>query len=66
MHFEDEPLEPMVLKLPPLPDELAVRMYELVQADNIREIVRSVCAEASLALAATANSPTCGQSNSPT
>jgi hypothetical protein len=31
MHFEDEPPEPMVLKLPPLPDELAARMYELVQ-----------------------------------
>jgi hypothetical protein len=46
MHFEDEPPEPMVLKLPrarpqraahsrseapPLSDELAARMYELVQ-----------------------------------
>jgi hypothetical protein len=31
MHYDDEPHEPLVLKLPPLPDELAVRMYELVQ-----------------------------------
>jgi hypothetical protein len=31
MHYDDEPPEPLVLKLPPLPDELAVRMYELVQ-----------------------------------
>jgi hypothetical protein len=31
MHLEDEPPEPMVLKLPPLSDELAARMYELVQ-----------------------------------
>lgn len=31
MHFEDEPPEPMVLKLPPLSDELAATMYELVQ-----------------------------------
>jgi hypothetical protein len=31
MHFEDEPPEPMVLKLPPLSDEFAAKMYELVQ-----------------------------------
>jgi hypothetical protein len=31
MHYDDESPEPMLLKLPPLPDELAVRMYELVQ-----------------------------------
>lgn len=31
MHFDDEPPEPMVLKLPPLSDELAARMYELIQ-----------------------------------
>jgi hypothetical protein len=31
MHFEDEPPEPLVLKLPPLSDELAARMYELLQ-----------------------------------
>jgi hypothetical protein len=31
MHFDDESPEPLLLKLPPLPDELAVRMYELVQ-----------------------------------
>jgi hypothetical protein len=30
-HYDDEPPEPLVLKLPPLPDELAVRMYELAQ-----------------------------------
>ena len=30
-HCDDEPPEPLVLKLPPLPDELAVRMYELAQ-----------------------------------
>lgn len=30
MHHDESP-EPLVLKLPPLPDELAVRMYELVQ-----------------------------------
>jgi hypothetical protein len=30
MHFDDEPPEPAVLKLPPLPDELAVTMYELL------------------------------------
>jgi hypothetical protein len=31
MHFEDEPPAPMVLKLPPLSDEIAARVYELVQ-----------------------------------
>ncbi len=31
MHYENECPEPLILKLPPLPDELAVRMYELVQ-----------------------------------
>jgi hypothetical protein len=31
MHYDDESPEPLLLKLPPLPDELAVRMYELVQ-----------------------------------
>jgi hypothetical protein len=31
MHFDDEPPEPLVLKLPPLSDELAARMYELIQ-----------------------------------
>ena len=31
MHYDDESPEPLVLNLPPLPDELAVRMYELVQ-----------------------------------
>lgn len=31
MHFDDESPELLLLKLPPLPDELAVRMYELVQ-----------------------------------
>lgn len=31
MHYDDEPPEPLLLKLPPLPDELAVRMYELLQ-----------------------------------
>lgn len=31
MHYDDESPDPLVLKLPPLPDELAVRMYELVQ-----------------------------------
>ena len=30
-HYDDESPEPLLLKLPPLPDELAVRMYELVQ-----------------------------------
>lgn len=30
MHVDDEP-GPMVLKLPPLSDELAARMYELIQ-----------------------------------
>jgi hypothetical protein len=30
MHFDDEPPEPLVLKLPPLPDELAVTLYELL------------------------------------
>jgi hypothetical protein len=31
MHYDEESPEPLLLKLPPLPDELAVRMYELVQ-----------------------------------
>lgn len=31
MHFEDEPPAPSVLKLPPLSDEIAARMYELLQ-----------------------------------
>lgn len=31
MHYDDENPEPLLLKLPPLSDELAVRMYELVQ-----------------------------------
>lgn len=31
MHFDDEPPEPLMLKLPPLSDELAAKMYELVQ-----------------------------------
>jgi hypothetical protein len=31
MHFEDQPPEPMRLRLPPLSDELAVRMYEFLQ-----------------------------------
>ncbi len=31
MHFEDEPPSPMRLKLPPLSDEIAARMYELLQ-----------------------------------
>jgi hypothetical protein len=31
MHYDDESPEPLLLKLPPLPDELAVRMYELLQ-----------------------------------
>jgi hypothetical protein len=31
MHYDDESPEPLVLKLPSLPDELAARMYELVQ-----------------------------------
>jgi len=31
MHYGDASPEPLVLKFPPLPDELAVRMYELVQ-----------------------------------
>lgn len=31
MHYDDESPDPLALKLPPLPDELAVRMYELVQ-----------------------------------
>ncbi len=29
MHYDESP-EPMALELPPLPDELAVTMYELV------------------------------------
>ena len=31
MHYDDESPEPLLLKLPPLPDELVVTMYELVQ-----------------------------------
>ena len=31
LHYDDESPEPLVLRLPPLSDELAVRMYELVQ-----------------------------------
>ena len=31
MHFEDEPPEPVVLKLPPVSDEPAARMCELMQ-----------------------------------
>ncbi len=31
MHYDDESPEPLLLKLSPLPDELAVRMYELLQ-----------------------------------
>lgn len=31
MHFEDEAPAPSVLKLPPLSDEIAARMYELLQ-----------------------------------
>lgn len=31
MHYDDESPEPLVLKLPPLPDDLVVTMYELVQ-----------------------------------
>lgn len=31
MHYDDESPEPLILKLPPLPDELVVTMYELVQ-----------------------------------
>lgn len=30
MHYDESP-EPLLLKLPPLSDELAARMYELVQ-----------------------------------
>jgi hypothetical protein len=30
-HYDDESPEPLILKLPPLPDELAARMYELLQ-----------------------------------
>ena len=31
MHYDDESPEPLLLKLPPLPDDLVVSMYELVQ-----------------------------------
>jgi hypothetical protein len=31
MHYADESPEPLSLKLPPLPDDLVVTMYELVQ-----------------------------------
>jgi hypothetical protein len=31
MHYDDESPEPLLLKLPPLPDELVVTMYELLQ-----------------------------------
>ena len=31
MHYDDESPEPLLLKLPPLPDDLVVTMYELVQ-----------------------------------
>jgi hypothetical protein len=31
MHYDDESPEPLLLKLPPLPDDLVVMMYELVQ-----------------------------------
>ncbi len=31
MHYDDESPEPLLLNSPPLPDELAVRMYELLQ-----------------------------------
>jgi hypothetical protein len=31
MHYDDEPPEPLVLTLPPLSDELAASVYELVQ-----------------------------------
>jgi len=31
MHYDDESPEPLILKLPPLPDDLVVTMYELMQ-----------------------------------
>jgi hypothetical protein len=31
MHYDDESPEPLILKLPPLPDNLVVAMYELMQ-----------------------------------
>jgi hypothetical protein len=31
IHYDDESPEPLLLKLPPLPDDLVVMMYELVQ-----------------------------------
>lgn len=31
MHYDDESPEPLMLKLPPLPDDVVVTMYELMQ-----------------------------------
>jgi hypothetical protein len=31
MHYDDESAEPLILKLPPLPDDVVVTMYELMQ-----------------------------------